>query len=135
MTDKYTPLQKHLKAQSGAQISMSFADIERLIGAKLPPSARKHRPWWSNHPGNSVITRAWLNAGYKSEQVDMKRECLVFCRASNDLATNRDSVRDSAVANGAYVVSFYGCMKGMITVSDDCDLTAPADPNWHVETI
>ncbi len=141
MSSKYDPLQTYLKAQSGAQVSMSFAEIERLIGCKLPPSARKHRPWWSNNPSNSVITKAWLNASYRTAQVDMQGECLVFCRQSARGAavfkptagqpSMPNSVQDSGAVGNGYRQSFYGCMKGMITIADDCDLTASADPDWH----
>jgi PHD/YefM family antitoxin component YafN of YafNO toxin-antitoxin module len=77
---KYEALGEFLKRQSNQRVTMSFAEIERIIGAKLPPSARKHRPWWSNNPTNSAMTQIWLAAGYESEQVDMAARRLVFRR-------------------------------------------------------
>jgi hypothetical protein len=59
---------------------MSFAEIEAVVGAPLPLSARRHRGWWSNNPGNSGATRAWLDAGYRTAEVDMAGERLVFRR-------------------------------------------------------
>ncbi|MDD9798062.1 MAG: hypothetical protein OXT03_02985 [Alphaproteobacteria bacterium] len=61
-------------------ISMSFREIERVLGFSLPPSAYTHREWWSNNPSNNTLTKAWLNAGYRTEQVDMKAQKLVFRR-------------------------------------------------------
>ncbi len=118
MTSKYDPLQAHLEAQPDTQVSMSFTTIERLIGCRLPPSARKHRPWWSNNPRNSVITKAWLSAGYRTAQVDLRGERLVFCRQSKPGLTRQRQ-------------PFYGCMKGMLTIADDVDVTAPANPDWQ----
>ena len=68
---KYDPLTVHLRGSGQASVSMTFAAIERIVGAKLPPSAYKYRAWWSNNPTNSVITHAWLDAGYKTANVDM----------------------------------------------------------------
>ena len=36
----------------------------------------------------------------------------------------------AAIGRG-HTRSFYGCMKGMITVAEGYDLTDPADPHWH----
>src|SRR3954451_20045222 len=80
---KYEALGDFLKSQRGDRVPMSFAQIERVTGAKLPPSAAKHRPWWSNNPTNSVMTRVWLNAGFESEQVDMAARRLVFRRVAH----------------------------------------------------
>ena len=78
---KYSPLEEALKKHHEERVSMTFSEIERIIADDLPESAFKHRPWWSNNPSNSVITNAWLNAGFKTEQVDIAGRKLVFRRA------------------------------------------------------
>lgn len=75
---KYDPLREFLEKQSRPLIRMSFEQIERIIGEDLPPSARHHRAWWSNNQSNSVMTRAWREAGFKSERVDMKERHWCF---------------------------------------------------------
>ena len=78
---KYTPLEEYLKGQNETEISVRFADIEKIIGKPLPPSARKHCAWWSNDfTSTHVQARAWGNAGYRTEQVDMESEKLTFVR-------------------------------------------------------
>ena len=57
---------------------MTFDDIEKVIGSKLPPRASTHRAWFSNNPTSNPMTRAWLTAGYRSADVDMTRRKLVF---------------------------------------------------------
>ena len=61
---KYEPLTEFLQKQPGGVVRMSFAQIERVVGFKLPPVAQRHRAWWSNSPTNNVMTRAWLDAGF-----------------------------------------------------------------------
>jgi hypothetical protein len=79
---KYAPLTAHLKSLSpaSAHYPMTFAEIERILGWKLPASAYRHRAWWSNNATNSAMTAAWLEAGWQSSSVDMEGKKLVFRR-------------------------------------------------------
>src|ERR1700693_6114391 len=90
---KYTPLGSYLRHQQFDRIPMSFAEIERIIGFKLPEKSQHHRAWWSNNPTNNVMTKIWVDAGFRTEQVDMKAKRLVFRRV------------DSPVQNGTSLPS------------------------------
>jgi len=117
---KYEPLGEYLKGQGKDLVPMTFAEIERVTGVKLPASAIKHRPWWSNNPDNSVMTKVWLDAGFESEQVDMEKRKLVFKR-----------VRAANTGDGAKEKPFhpaYGFMKGLVRIMPGTDITQPADP-------
>jgi hypothetical protein len=59
---------------------MTFTEIEKVLGCELPPSARAHRPWWSNNEGTNVAVRAWRRAGRKTARVDMGGERVVFVK-------------------------------------------------------
>jgi hypothetical protein len=124
---KYSALGEYLKKQRSERVPMTFADIERITGNKLPPSARKHRPWWSNNAQNSVLTKVWLEAGYESEQVDMQGRKLVFRRVRAPKAA-------VAAGQGAHQDApfhpLYGAMKGLVRIMSGTDLTQPADPEW-----
>ncbi len=78
---KYAALTEHLSKVQQSQYPMTFAELETVIQDRLPPSAFKHRAWWSNNPNNSVMTKAWLDAGWISSDVDMEKKRLVFKRA------------------------------------------------------
>ena len=117
---KYEPLKNHLVNKGISEIPMRFSDIESIIENNLPPSARKHRAWWSNNPSNSVITFAWLNAGYKTAKVDLSDEKLVFVRD--------DTLTPASPHSPHHPI--FGCMKGSVTIPDDLDLTDPAMPEW-----
>jgi hypothetical protein len=118
---KYEPLGEYLKKQGNERVPMTFAEVERVTGVKLPPSASKHRPWWSNNPRNSVMTKVWLDAGFESEQVDMEKRKLVFRR-----------VRGAKTSSGRTTVHHpaYGALKGLMHIMPGTDLTQPADPEW-----
>jgi len=117
---KYTPLGEFLRAQSGNEVPMTFDDIERLIGTKLPPSAR-YRAWWSNNSFNSVLTKVWLDAGFESAQVDMANRKLVFRRMRGAGASKQ---MDGTTKRHP----LFGALKGLLRVTRGTDLTQPADP-------
>ena len=135
LSSKYDPLSAFLTAQYGDQVPMTFAEIERVLGVALPPSARKHRPWWSNNADNSAMTRVWLKAGFRTAQVDLAAERVVFIWAK-EAAEPAHSGLAEAETSGApdHTVATrhpaIGAMKGMITVMPGVDLTDPVDPEW-----
>lgn len=124
---KYAPLSSFLKAKNFDQVPMTFAEIEKLIDDRLPASARKHRAWWSNNPNNSVITKAWLDAGYVTKDVDLAREKLVFHRAQKS-EKQTSSVDETGAEPPRNPI--FGCLKGTTFIADGIDLTEPADPDW-----
>ena len=84
MTGKYTPLENYLRdiPANQKEVILSFEQIERIISAKLPPSAYEYQAWWANEKeGNHVNARAWANAGWKVESVDFNRKQVRLVRA------------------------------------------------------
>src|SRR5476649_443310 len=77
---KYSRLGEFLRAQRTKQVPMTFAEIERVIDGKLPPNSPQYPAWWSNNPSNNVMTKVWLSAGFRTEQVDVRSRKVVFRR-------------------------------------------------------
>ena len=128
-SSKYQPLTAHLRSQRASRVPMSFAEIERVVGTKLPPSAGSHRAWWSNNPTNNVMTRAWLEAGFQSEQVDLDGRRLVFRRVVTGAPSvgSEDSLHCEGAASSRKL-GLFGWLRG--TVVSTGDLMEPADPDW-----
>jgi len=128
---KYNPLFENLSARTDDYLPMTFGEIERILGFDLPQS-KIYPAWWSNNTSNNVMTKAWLEAGYKTESVDIASEKLVFRR--NDVRVSRKKTKDNQnSANNADKgnrSSLFGWMAGTITIAPGVDLTEPADPNW-----
>jgi hypothetical protein len=123
MMSKYDPLTRHLAQRNLARIAMQFSELEKLLGFDLPPSARKHRAWWSNNPSNSVMTKAWLAAGYQSEQVDLEAEKLTFVKLN--------AVEPTEPPRGDHPL--FGCMAGTFTIPPGVDLTDPIYTDEEME--
>lgn len=124
---KYAPLKDHLINKGAEFIPMTFSQIEKILGFSLPPS-KKYPAWWSNNSSNSVMTKVWLDAGYKTESVDISGEKLVFHREGSGGHDNKGDVSPDAKKTRRHPL--FGCLAGLIHIPDDTDLTAPADPDW-----
>ena len=83
---KYTRLGEFLRSQRSQEIPMTLVEIEKVIGSKLPPNSPHYPAWWSNNPSNNVMTKVWLNAGFRTEQVDVKSGKIVFRRVEENPA-------------------------------------------------
>ena len=78
---RYDPLRDYLQRQQAATVRLRLDEIESLIAAPLPASARRHRPWWANETaGAHVQARAWLAAGYRIAEIDTNRGYATFVR-------------------------------------------------------
>jgi hypothetical protein len=77
MGKKYEPLGDYLQSQSGLGTELTFAQIEKIIAGKLPPSARKYGAWWGNDWTHSHA-RAWMENGWAVRRVSLDRERVAF---------------------------------------------------------
>jgi hypothetical protein len=81
---KYDPLRDHLDGARESLLRLSFSDIERILGGTLPASARKHPAWSGNEEqgGMHSHARAWLDAGYRTQKLDLNAQTVEFASAS-----------------------------------------------------
>ncbi|MDX1814269.1 MAG: hypothetical protein R3319_05710 [Candidatus Bathyarchaeia archaeon] len=76
---KYSGLTGHLKFRGSftSVVKLSFARIDGLIGSNLPMVAYREETWWSNS-GSNVHTKAWLDAGWEVQEVNLKEGFVIF---------------------------------------------------------
>ena len=79
MRGKYAPLHRHLSNLDAREWATTFREIERILSAKLPPSAHTYREWWANDRTHTQAI-AWMLAGWKHVSVDLRTETVVFRR-------------------------------------------------------
>jgi len=61
---KYDPLTKRLAAAKGGEWKASFAELEKLLGAPLPKTAKSGKAWWKSDAATPQA-KAW--AGWDAE--------------------------------------------------------------------
>lgn len=80
---KYDPLNRYLRRQTSPEVVLTFTEIENLLTALLPKSAR-NRDWWGNEAAQSarpVQSQAWMAAGYLADPA-IDRERVTFRRST-----------------------------------------------------
>src|SRR5579864_5323063 len=73
---RLTDFLRGLSRDEETEWTPSFDEVEEVMGEKLPPSARQHRPWWANQ--GRAHSLAWESAGWKTANVDVESEELTF---------------------------------------------------------
>jgi hypothetical protein len=85
---KYGPLHAYLRRRRGAEVRLTFTEVERIIGGLLPKAARK-ADWWANAPSSErrfVQCAAWLEAGFQARS-DLLHEAVRFSPSEAPSAT------------------------------------------------
>jgi hypothetical protein len=82
---KYDPLYKWLCTQAMKKVTkipLTFEQVEAILGFVLPDTARIKPQWWANEADSSrhVQRNAWMNAGYETRHLDLKKEQVEFVR-------------------------------------------------------
>jgi len=107
LVSKYDPLRIFLERQDKPYVRLSFMDVERIIGSKLPASAYTYRAWWANDRTHTHARNGWLAAGYKVRYVDLekmivefiKEDILIELRGRNSTKTSTSSSLGKAISN------------------------------------
>lgn len=119
---KYEPLLQFLASVGGRAHRMSFSEIERILGFKLPKSAYQHEAWWSNNATGHSHAQAWLKFGWRTGAVDLAGRKVTFELVRPDASHAPQAKRDP-----------WGCMAGTITIMPGVDLMAPTGDKWNAE--
>lgn len=125
---KYESLGKFLKSQHSDCVPMTFRQIEAVTGTRLP-SSKRYAAWWSNNTSNNVMTKIWLEAGFRTEQVDIAAGKLVFRRTGQVGLREEGAAFKSGAGHFSLSHPLIGALKGTFTI-EGWDATKPAlDPD------
>lgn len=76
---RYAALTSFLERQASRSrsVTISFNDLEALIGVPLPKTATEHQIWWENEL-SSAQALAWLSAGFQVSDVEFSSRQVTF---------------------------------------------------------
>ena len=97
---KYSPLGGYLarRQRSISYVTLSFAEIEKIIEDNLPPSAFEHRHWWGN-AASRAQAKAWLNVGWIVHDVNLDDKTVIFKRIREpEIKLGRKREKDTTVS-------------------------------------
>ena len=129
---KYDPLTSFLATRTTQEVPMTFSEIEKVIGGRLPPS-KQYPAWWSNNASNNVMTRAWLAAGFRTERVDIAGERLVFRRDPRAKAVKKASDLQPPMPRDGLLARLKQRFGGSVRVAEGVNLCAPTGETWDAE--
>jgi len=72
---KYAPLYSYLKNTEAMTVRLSFEEIEDILDASLPASARKYDVWWN--PAGHPHAEGWAELGWTADP-DIDRGVVTF---------------------------------------------------------
>jgi len=81
MATKYQRLVDHVVAQTEKALTLSFAQIEAIIGMPLPDAMQNDIGQW-RRPHHAYV-RAWEAAGW-SAALDRRNQCVRFTRDAEE---------------------------------------------------
>jgi hypothetical protein len=79
---RYEALTERLRTSSDDVVVLTFEELDELVGG-LPPSARKHAPWWGNAKKPTGQSRFWMQAN-RLARPDMSNFLVAFRRMDVD---------------------------------------------------
>ncbi len=122
---KYQPLADYLKGKNEDLITLTFSEIEQILGFNLEDSYRKHQAAWYGSDNNSThrLPVVCAEAGYNTKDVNMKEEKVTFYKME-DFDENLESGQDwPELSKGFYIVfqRYYeeGKAKGIISAKKE----------------
>ena len=67
VSPKYRRLAEYLQASGESQVTLHYAEIERILGFSLPSTARNFpHSYWANTTTHSYAS-SWMAVGYKTQ--------------------------------------------------------------------
>lgn len=107
MRPRYRALRRHLAQSAFIRVDLSFDEIESLIAAPLPASARKKSEWWMTRGRRWIPshTNAWLKAGYKVTNLSLDGGTVRFRKLAAPRDAFKNIVRLMIVAVAAIVMA------------------------------
>lgn len=94
-TGKYSAITNYLDSLPPGQatVTLSFQQIQSILGAPLPASAHQYRPWWANQAENTgrPQARSWMDAGFVVDTVNLIAKSVRFSRRQHSSSRVRHS--------------------------------------------
>jgi hypothetical protein len=91
---KYGGLTSYLKFRASFTgiVKLALAKMDGIISDNLPMSAYRDERWWNNVPTN-VHAKAWLDAGWNVQEVNLKEGYVVFKKVKEVQSFRRRTVK------------------------------------------
>ena len=90
---KYERLGKYLNGLKEKEVTLTFEQIEYILGFQLPSSARQYPAWWANDKTHSHAVNGWLNCGWQSRNLKFSEKIVQFFQVNKKAECNAGKMR------------------------------------------
>jgi hypothetical protein len=81
---KYQPLARWLGAQRETTVTLTFSEVEAILGTRLPASAWIRPSWWQYQYTAHPHIQGWRSVGWEVVHVDRPRREVTFVRTERE---------------------------------------------------
>ena len=78
INSKYDPLYQYLKSTKQLNVTLTYKEVEEILGFNLPNSAYQHQAWWDG-ASQHTQSKAWSTAFYTAKP-NLKEKKVEFTR-------------------------------------------------------
>jgi len=89
---KYERLGKYLDGLKEKEVTLTFEEIESILGFQLPSSARQYPAWWAKDKTHSHAVNGWLNYGWRTRNPNFSEEVVQFFRVNEKIIEYASSI-------------------------------------------
>lgn len=123
---KYAPVAEFLIRRGEGRVRLGFDEVEAILGTALPRSAVDYQAWWANDPTHSQA-RAWLDAGWQTENLNLSGRTVEFVRAATRPA------KPAPATSAPPSLDPWGSLAGSVMIRDEAALVSPSGETWEAE--
>ncbi len=77
---KYYPLKLFFGREDRSSVTLTFREIEKMLGESLPDSARKDKRFWCRRQSYNSIAESFITEGYHLHHIDLEKGKVTFHR-------------------------------------------------------
>lgn len=77
---KYIKLKDYFADAEFSKRTLTFKQIEEILGEELPKSAYSYKDFWMPRKNMNRIAEAWLSGGYHMKKLDLGKKKVQFVR-------------------------------------------------------
>ncbi|MDR3291439.1 MAG: hypothetical protein LBT10_04735 [Methanobrevibacter sp.] len=82
--------------------TLTFTDIEEIIGGELPNSAYKHGAWWGNENDHKRHSASWIQAGWKVIEKNLENKEIIFKKINTEKSSDKTKIIDDEILEKQY---------------------------------
>jgi RNA-directed DNA polymerase len=82
---KFLPLAEHFRSLTVSRVTLTFGEIDKIMGEPLCASAQKYIEYWYRR-GHNKISECWLANGYKITDLDFEKRRVTFVRTDDNVS-------------------------------------------------